>query len=101
MFPSRFIRHAAASLRNRPATAGARNDTRRFEEPAMLASTAAYELRFASLFHGGRGLAFPCDAAGQVNLDALSERARINYFAARTLIGRDFATPAVRPALLH
>jgi hypothetical protein len=66
----------------------------------MLASTT-YELRFASLFHEGRALAFPCNAAGQVDLDALSERARINYFAARTLIGRDFATPAVRPALLH
>lgn len=71
----------------------------------MQASTAfarsAFELRFASLFHEGRGLAFPCDAAGQVDLDALSERARLNYFAARTLVGRDFAAPAVRPALLH
>jgi hypothetical protein len=61
----------------------------------------AFELRFQSLFHEGRALAFPCDAAGRVDLDALSERARLNYFAARTLIGRDFAAPAVRPTFLH
>lgn len=62
---------------------------------------ATYELRFESLFDGGRGMAFPCDAAGRVNLDALSTRSRTNYLYARTLIGRDFATPAVRPATLH
>jgi hypothetical protein len=55
-----------------------------------------YHLHFQSLFHEGRGYAFPCDAAGHVDIDALSERARINYFYARTVIGREFATPAVR-----
>jgi hypothetical protein len=60
-----------------------------------------FELRFQSLFHDGRALAFPCDAAGHVELDALSDRARINYFYARTVIGRDFAFPAVHPALRH
>lgn len=64
----------------------------------MNASTA-FELRFQSLFHEGRGLAFPCDAAGRVNLDTLSERARCNYFFARSVVGRDFAQPAVQPAL--
>jgi hypothetical protein len=62
---------------------------------------SAFELRFQSLFNDGRALAFPCDAAGHVALDALSERARSNYFHARTAIGRDFAMPAVRPALAH
>lgn len=57
----------------------------------------AYELRFRSLFDGGRGLAFPCDAAGHVDVDALTERARHSYFFARTLIGRDYAAPAVLP----
>lgn len=56
---------------------------------------AAYELRFRSLFDEGRALAFPCDAAGCVDLDALSERARSNYFYARTAVGRDFASPAL------
>ena len=42
-----------------------------------------YELRFANLFDEGRGLSFPCNSVGQVDLDHLSERARANYFFAR------------------
>ena len=60
-----------------------------------------FELRFQSLFDEGRGLAFPCDATGQVDIDALSERARSNYFSARTLIGRDFSMPTLRAATRH
>jgi hypothetical protein len=70
----------------------------------MNASTSmqsSFELRFQSLFNEGRALAFPCDAAGHVALDALSERARSNYFYARTVIGREFGFPAVQPALRH
>ena len=58
--------------------------------------SARYELRFASLFDPGRGLAFPCDAHGHVDIDSLSDRARLNYFYARTVIGREFSMPAVR-----
>ncbi len=58
-----------------------------------------FELRFQSLFDEGRGLAFPCDATGRVDLDALTERARCNYFFARSVVGRDFAQPAVLPTL--
>ena len=61
----------------------------------------AYELRFQSLFHAGRAMAFPCDAAGQVHLDSLSERTRNAYFYARTVIGREFASPAVQLSDLH
>ena len=57
-----------------------------------------YELRFANLFDEGRGLSFPCDSAGQVDLDHLSERARANYFFARSAVGREFRCPAVRLA---
>ena len=57
----------------------------------------AYELRFESLFHPGRALAFPCDAGGRVELDALSDAARRNYLYARAVVGREFATPAVVP----
>lgn len=63
--------------------------------------TARYELRFDSLFTEGRALAFPCDAAGQVDLDRLSERARRNYLYARAVVGREFSHPAVRPAERH
>lgn len=64
-------------------------------------ATTCYELRFQSLFDEGRGYAFPCDATGHVDLDAMSERARLNYLYARTVIGREFATPAVRHTDLH
>lgn len=54
-----------------------------------------HELRFMSLFQEGRGLSFPCSAAGDVQIDDLSDRARANYFYARTVVGREFAQPAV------
>lgn len=60
--------------------------------------TVQFELRFANLFDEGRGLSFPCDRAGQVDLDRLSDRARANYFFARSAIGREFRCPAVRLA---
>jgi hypothetical protein len=66
--------------------------------PAQAANSTAFEIRFQSLFNEGRGLAFPCDAGGRVNLDALSERGRRNYLFARAMVGREFATPAVRHA---
>jgi hypothetical protein len=53
------------------------------------------ELRFQSLFNAGYSYAFPCDAAGKVDLDSLSNKARDNYFYARTLTGREFAHPTV------
>jgi len=65
--------------------------------PTFALRLPLHELRFVSLFNGGRGLAFPCDAAGHVDLDGLSERARQNYFYARTFIGREFFLPSIRP----
>jgi hypothetical protein len=70
--------------------------------PATTSHTdASFELRFVSLFDQGRALAFPCDATGQVDLDALDDRARSNYFYARTVVGREFARPAVQARTLH
>ena len=69
--------------------------------PMPLQDGAAYELRFQSLFDEGRAFAFPCDAAGHVNMDALSDRARQNYLYARAVIGREVAMPAVRRTSLH
>jgi hypothetical protein len=54
-----------------------------------------YEIRFQSLYQEGRALCFPCDEAGQVELDRLSERARDNYLYARAVVGREFAYPRV------
>lgn len=55
-----------------------------------------FEIRFDSLSDAGQGLAFPCDARGHVDLDALPERARTNYLFARAMVGRDFLAPRVR-----
>ena len=59
-------------------------------------SEEAFELRFDDLFVAGRGFAFPCDAAGRVDLDALTDQARENYLYARALVGRATALPVVR-----
>jgi len=58
-------------------------------------SGTRFEIRFRSLFREGRGFAFPCDAAGHVNLESLSERGRSNYLFARSMVGREFAAPSV------
>ena len=71
------------------------------QEPGMNAVNASmapwlsHELYFASLFHPGRALSFPCDRCGEVQLDGLSERARNSYFFARTAVGRDYSVPTV------
>jgi hypothetical protein len=64
-------------------------------------AATCYELRFQSLFDDGRGYAFPCDAQGRVDMDTMSERARLNYLYARTVIGRELSMPAIRCADLH
>ena len=65
--------------------------------PVMPVETPApvFEVRYMSLFLPGRGVAFPCDAKGEVNLDALSERARDSYLFARAMVGRETAAPLV------
>lgn len=69
----------------------------------MIESTASqHQLCFRSLFHSGRGYAFPCDSSGHVDLDHMSERARNNYFYARAMVGRELSPPAVEAAtVLH
>ncbi|HEX4508506.1 MAG TPA: hypothetical protein VH328_00425 [Burkholderiaceae bacterium] len=62
---------------------------------------ARYELRFQSLFHTGRALAFPCDDRGEVHWDAMSDRARSSFLRARDAVGIEFATPAVQLSELH
>jgi hypothetical protein len=61
----------------------------------------SYELRFRCLFKPGRGYSFPCDAAGHVDLDALSDGERDSYFFARATVGSEFAIPAVQLGDLH
>jgi hypothetical protein len=58
-------------------------------------TAVSYVLKFEPLLHPGRGLAFPCDAAGRVDLDSLSEAARRDYLYARAVMGREFQMPRV------
>lgn len=57
--------------------------------------TTRFELRFRSLVDEGRSLVFPCDAAGRVDMDALSDNARAKYLYARTVVGCEFSRPIV------
>ena len=59
-------------------------------------SNGCYELRFRSLYEPGRGYTFPCDAAGRVDLDALSDGERQSYLYARALVGGELSVPAVQ-----
>lgn len=60
-------------------------------------AACSYLLRFASLHDPGRGLAVPCDEAGCVDIDALTQRLRAVYLGARALVGREYACPTVQP----
>ena len=60
--------------------------------------TTRYELCFRSLQANGLGYTFACDRDGHVDMDAMGERLRLDYLYARTVIGREFAAPAVRPS---
>jgi hypothetical protein len=63
--------------------------------PSSARGPASVELRFAHRRNDRESLAFPCDAAGRVDLDALDERSRNAYLFARALMGRDYAFPVM------
>ncbi len=65
------------------------------EKPAPACAAQHFELRFAATHAGGHDYAFPCDACGQVDLNALPERQRCDYFFARAMIGHEVARPVV------
>ena len=54
-----------------------------------------FEIRFPSLIDGRQALAFPCDAQGRVDMDALGERRTCDYLFARATMGRDFDRPRI------
>ena len=60
-----------------------------------------YELCFHTRVDRACAFAFPCDASGCVDLDALSEQARRDYLFARMVVGPLFLKPAVRQSALH
>lgn len=64
-------------------------------QTASIAFKPEFEVHFRSLLRRGFELIFPCDCDGRVNLDALSDRAKIDYLFARAMVGREYAGPAV------
>ena len=63
--------------------------------PPSARALASAELRFIHRRNDRKSLAFPCDAAGRVDLDALDERRRNQYLFARALMGRDYSFPVM------
>jgi hypothetical protein len=61
------------------------------------ADPRACTLLFRPLFERSRGFAFRCDEQGRVDMDAMNERTRNNYFYARAMIGRELDYPRVQP----
>lgn len=62
---------------------------------ASAASNQRLALRFLPRGHDRRCMIFPCNAAGHVEMDRLSERERIDYLFARALRGRDYSLSIV------
>ena len=58
-------------------------------------AASPYYLFFGALFPTVRSLLIPCDSAGRVEIDALSERVRDNYLFARAVVGCDYRAPVV------
>jgi hypothetical protein len=58
-------------------------------------SETQYELRFTGLFNKGRGYAFPCDAAGHVDIDRFTDRVRLSYLDALAVVGKELSCPMV------
>jgi hypothetical protein len=67
----------------------------RTDRPLTAIREARFELRYRGLLDPGRGFTFSCDAQGCVELDRLSERARVNYLLARATVGFDLVAPVV------
>jgi len=65
-------------------------------QSASMPCGSEFEVHFRSLLRRGLELIFPCNREGHVDLDALSERAKTNYLFARAMVGREYASPAVR-----
>ena len=58
-------------------------------------AASPYYLFFGGLFPTVRSLLIPCDSAGHVAMDELSERTRDNYLFARAVVGCDYRAPVV------
>jgi len=67
--------------------------------PSAMPAAARHQLCFRPLAGAASPLSFRCDAAGNVDLDALDRRERLEYLYARAMVGRDFVRPCIVAAL--
>ena len=67
----------------------------------IAAPAQEYELHFESVSGNGSTYAFPCDARGHVDMDALSSSALNDYLFVRVFVGRTFSIPCVQRATTH
>lgn len=58
----------------------------------------AHLLRYTSLYDHSRGVSVPCDEAGNVDMNTLTERLRTAYLGARAMVGREYSCPTVQIA---
>lgn len=56
---------------------------------------SSFQLHFQPLVDTRPAYVFPCDGAGQVDLDALGARSLNDYLYARAVVGCEFARPKV------
>ena len=63
--------------------------------------STTFELRFDSLSDSGHAYSFPCDSAGNVDIDLLSETLRESYLFARASVGFELCYPVVCRIVLH
>lgn len=66
--------------------------------PRTACASFSHLLRFTSLHDRGRAVTVPCDEAGIVDMDALTQRLLLTYLGARALVGRDYSCPTVQLA---
>ena len=64
--------------------------------PRIACTPHSHLLRFTSLHDRGRAVTVPCNEAGIVDMDALTERLLLTYLGARALVGRDYSCPTVQ-----
>jgi hypothetical protein len=91
-----FVEHLTLSVRREKGTL---MNTPSFMPRAACAPAAcAYLLRFLSRDDRGQDVTVPCDEAGNVDMNALTEHLRNTYLGARAMVGRDYLCPTVQTA---
>ena len=66
-----------------------------YRSPLQPVPATHHTLRFEAIAAGCRGYVFPCNPSGQVEIDCLSDRERVDFLFARHLVGLRFQRPLV------